>query len=253
MTAQSSGASSSGTQHSEVWIGDTGATHHMTSDLRNLTIAHPYESHNSITIGNGAGLNIKHIGSTDIIPDKHSFKLKNVLHVPSLAVNLLSFNKLCKDNHCYITMDDIDICVQDKATKALLYKGKSNGEGMFLFKSPRLPPITQHTHNAFIGSAIKSSLWHQRLGHPTSDVAAKMLSLSQVQFSNDPSPHMCSSCLGGKMHRLPFNESVSRSVVPFQKVHSDVWGAAPCLSLEGFKYYVTYIDDNTKFVWIFPH
>ncbi|XP_062017327.1 cold shock domain-containing protein 3-like [Rosa rugosa] len=58
MTAhtQYTGASSSNPSNdnnSEVWIGDTGATHHMTSDLRNLSIAHPFDSNNTITIGQG--------------------------------------------------------------------------------------------------------------------------------------------------------------------------------------------------------
>ncbi|PRQ44692.1 putative RNA-directed DNA polymerase [Rosa chinensis] len=39
--------------NSEIWIGDSGATHHMTSKLRNLTIAQPYSSDNKITIGQG--------------------------------------------------------------------------------------------------------------------------------------------------------------------------------------------------------
>ncbi|XP_040362819.1 uncharacterized protein LOC121049449 [Rosa chinensis] len=55
----SPGASTSGTggssSNTEVWIGDSGATHHMTSDMRNLTIAQPYTADNKITIGNGAG------------------------------------------------------------------------------------------------------------------------------------------------------------------------------------------------------
>ncbi|KAK9924106.1 hypothetical protein M0R45_032493 [Rubus argutus] len=60
----SSGASSSSSNLNapvvnEVWIGDSGATHHMTSDIRNLTIAQPYTSDNKITIGNGTGQGIK--------------------------------------------------------------------------------------------------------------------------------------------------------------------------------------------------
>ncbi|PRQ51221.1 putative RNA-directed DNA polymerase [Rosa chinensis] len=202
MTARTncSGASSSSSSNSnntEVWIGDTGATHHMTSDLRNLSIAHPFDSNNTITIGNGEGLH-------------------------------------------------------DKASKALLYRGKSNGEGLFLFKTPKSIPPFHHDHTAFVGAAVKCSLWHQRLGHPSSDIVSRMLSLSQVKFNNDQTSHTCSHCLSGKMHRLPFSESISKSVLPFQKVHSDLWGPAPCLSIEGFKYYVTFIDDYTKFVWVYP-
>ncbi|XP_004310263.1 PREDICTED: uncharacterized protein LOC101298676 [Fragaria vesca subsp. vesca] len=63
MTASTSngGASSSTQSHSvdDIWIGNTGATHHMTSDLRTLSIAKPYESANTITIGNGSGQGLK--------------------------------------------------------------------------------------------------------------------------------------------------------------------------------------------------
>lgn len=36
--------SSNAQANNEVWVGDTGATHHMTSDLHNLTLAQPYTS-----------------------------------------------------------------------------------------------------------------------------------------------------------------------------------------------------------------
>lgn len=93
-----------------------------------------------------------------------------MLHVPSLAVNLLSFTKLCRDNHCYIVMDDLNICVQDKESKALLYQGKSNDDGLFLFKSAKRISKNPQSPTAFVGSAVKSSLWHQRLGRPTAQV-----------------------------------------------------------------------------------
>ncbi|KAM2277673.1 hypothetical protein ACFXTI_035947 [Malus domestica] len=37
----------------QVWITDTGATNHMTTDLSNLSLATPYHSHESIQIANG--------------------------------------------------------------------------------------------------------------------------------------------------------------------------------------------------------
>lgn len=81
---------------------------------------------------------------------------------------------------------------------------------------------------------------------------SKMLSSSEINLSGSIPSSLCSHCLEGKMHRLPFSESQSKTSVPFSKVHSDVWGPAPCLSIEGYRYYVTFIDDCTQFVWIFP-
>lgn len=85
-------------QIGEAWILDTGASHHMTSDVHNLNQVVPFEGFDKIKIGNGQGLPIKHIGSTVIHTHSHALQLSKVLHVPQLANDLLSFKQLCKDN-----------------------------------------------------------------------------------------------------------------------------------------------------------
>jgi hypothetical protein len=34
-------------------------------------------------------------------------------------------------------------------------------------------------------------------------------------------------------------------------IHSDVWGNAPIESKEGFKYFVTFIDDKSRATWLY--
>ena len=34
-------------------------------------------------------------------------------------------------------------------------------------------------------------------------------------------------------------------------VHSDVWGPAKTMSMGGCRYYVTFIDDHTRKVWVY--
>lgn len=63
---------------------------------------------------------------------------------------------------------------------------------------------------------------------------------------------MCTDCIHGKMTRLPFSYNSNRCLLPFEKIHSNVWGRSPVKTIEGQRYYVTFVDDCTKFVWIFP-
>jgi transposase InsO family protein len=61
--------------------------------------------------------------------------------------------------------------------------------------------------------------------------------------------HHCKHCLIGKMHKLPFEPFKFQSTQPLELVHSDVWGPAPITSSNGYRYYILFVDDYTRFSW----
>ena len=61
---------------------------------------------------------------------------------------------------------------------------------------------------------------------------------------------ICDSCQCAKSHQLPYPISTSVSTKPLQLIFSDVWGPAPT-SVGRHEYYVSFIDDYSKFVWIY--
>jgi hypothetical protein len=61
---------------------------------------------------------------------------------------------------------------------------------------------------------------------------------------------VCDASAYAKAHVLPYQISSSRSLAPLELIFSDVWGPA----IDSFgrkKYYVSFIDDYSKFTWLY--
>ena len=61
---------------------------------------------------------------------------------------------------------------------------------------------------------------------------------------------ICHSCQRAKSHQLPYPISTSVSTKPLQLIFSDVWGPTPT-SVGRHSYYVSSINDYSKFTWIY--
>ena len=88
---------------------------------------------------------------------------------------------------------------------------------------------------------------HCRLDHPSLPLLKKLC----PQFSNLSSLE-CESCQFAKHHRLHSSPRVNkRASAPSKLVHSDVWGTCPVVSLTGFQYFVTFVDDYSRTTWLY--
>jgi hypothetical protein len=102
--------------------------------------------------------------------------------------------------------------------------------------------------------AIKISIdrWHSRLGHPSRDIVRRVVSKNNLPCAtfNNSSHSVCDACACAKAHQLPYQLSSSTSSALLQLIFSDVWGP----TIESFgrkKYYVSFINDYSKFTWIY--
>ena len=101
----------------------------------------------------------------------------------------------------------------------------------------------------------KANLWHQRLGHLNEHQLKGMASQDLVKGLHIPCNtrmSFCEKCVEGKMARKPF-QSVGeiRTTRKLQLVHSDVCGPMPTESIGGSRYFVTFVDDYSRFCRVY--
>jgi hypothetical protein len=95
------------------------------------------------------------------------------------------------------------------------------------------------------------TLWHQWLGHPRSFSLQQVLSQNKLLVApSNNNASVCNACQMSKSHQLPFYDSNNYSSSPLPLVHTDVWGLA-IRSSSGYRYYVSFIDDFSRFSWIY--
>lgn len=79
----------------------------------------------------------------------------------------------------------------------------------------------------------------------------RVISSNKLPFVSKESPgEICDACQMAKNHHLPYSKSNSISKAPLELIFSDVWGSAP-LSVGRYTYYVSFIDDFSKYTWIY--
>ena len=168
--------------------------------------------------------------------------------------------------HCY---------VKDKVTKATLVQGQLH-DGLYQLDLPSLTSQLHSSLSSVIVSALHNdstaasvshnppssscttcnkehkllSLWHNQLGHPHPQVLQQVLKHLNILTCNTFTPPFCEACQQGKLHQFHFPTTSQKTSCPLQLVHSDVWGPAPSLSVDGYRYYVSFVDDFTRFVRI---
>ena len=219
-------------------IVDSGASHHMISDLSLISNMKPTLA--SVTIANGDRVPIKGIGNLKLFS-----KESKAFYLPSFTSNLISVKKATNDLNCNVIFSPNDVKFQDIETSQVIGKGGTK-EGLYLLEDfipeSNLSCALSSSSSSSI-SISKNALWHARLGHPHS--RALSLMLPNVTFANDD----CEACILGKHCKSVFPKSNVIYKNCFDLVHSDVW-TAPCISRDNHRYFVTFIDEKSKYTWI---
>ena len=92
-------------------------------------------------------------------------------------------------------------------------------------------------------------LWHYFLGHPSSSRLESIKDIHVSKASHNSKP--CFICLMAKLHKLPFTHSQHKSIYCFELIHCDLWGPCNEISYDGFRYFLTIVDDFSRCTWVY--
>jgi hypothetical protein len=106
------------------WVADSGAMHHTTLSVGNISTPHPLNSSNpsSIIVGNGSSLSATSVGDS-VLP--RPFYLNNILLALDMVQSLLSIRRFTTDNWCSMEFDPVGLSVKDLSTWNMIVRSNS--------------------------------------------------------------------------------------------------------------------------------
>jgi hypothetical protein len=237
--------------HADVhWIADSGATSHMSTQRQWFKTFEPQVV--PIRIANNAMVYSKGIGSIVMEPLNKSMDpvcLSHVLYVPALQNNLFAVLHLVTSHRFRVEIEGTEMLfLRDGACiLTVMICGKT---AWLDVRTPNAP------ESALRGEDVRDrSLWHQRLGHIGKDLLEQAIKGNVAEgfvIDNDaPLLLHCEPCIVGKHHANPFpKKALHRATRLLQRIHSDVH-MVPVPTSSGYWYWVTFIDDWSRYGWIY--
>ena len=237
------------------WIVDSGATCHVCHDRSLFTDLENLKQPLDIVLGDGRSLNATASGTVILTLESGSFKRKckfyDVLYVPELTYNLLSVSKAVGKGVSF-TFKESECIIRDVNQKLIAVAMKVGSLYHVTCTKPKdhVYSVTKKTD-----CLSKEDLWHRRYGH----LGAKSLQqlarsnlVEEFDYNASNEISFCEPCVKGKHRRSQFpTHSEKKKSEPLQLVHSVVCGKLSSKSLGGAEYFVTFIDDKSRYVWAY--
>ena len=95
-----------------------------------------------------------------------------------------------------------------------------------------------------------SNSWHDRLWHVNYDTLRRLINLEHIPTFHIDSKHKCETCVEAKLTRSSFH-TIERNTEPLDLIHSDVCDLKSVQTRGGNKYFITFVDDSTKYCYVY--
>jgi len=230
-----------------LWCLDSGSTSHMCSNKHKyLELEESSEQGVLKLASKNLSSPIKGSGHVELNLVQGNISLPNVLYVPDLTSNLLSVSKIT-DKGYTVVFRKHDAVITNTNDEIILKANKTNG--LYYVNEAHEVKFDTNVENQQVCNKTEIYDWHSKLGHLNVKSLMKAKeTLQGIDFNSKDSLDDCEVCIKGKLTRKPFHTSDNqRTTQPLEIVHSDVCGPFNTPSLGGSKYFVTFIDEYTRY------
>ena len=241
------------------WIIDTGASHHFCSRKEWFRT---YEDLTTDVTTAGPSIRSEGAGTIRLPVGDHHIALQNVIHVPDLRLNILSAERLKKDN-CIGYSNWIPHHLFDGTTGRTIVEADASS-GLPIISVGQTGKLNhfEALDLYYIDAAnrlISLDLAHRRLGHISKKLVKKLIqgwtgiTLKGMDAHID-ADERCDECMAGQMKAKPFplrQPPKRKGIKPFEMIHMDLL-EGPEAALDGhYKYLLVIIDDYTRYSWVY--
>lgn len=223
------------------WYIDSGATGHVCNKRSFFDYLIEGDTNREILVANSNRVKIKGVGTVKLSVFDKNISLKKVNYVPEMCTNLISVRRITESGF-YVVFTQGRCRVIDK-NQVTIMEGRLL-DGMYKVKVKNEVEMVCLTRE--IDTGIE---WHRKLGHAGFG-SLNFLKKNNEQF--EPPDGKCKVCILGKHPRTSYKAIGKRSKNVLDLIHTDVNGPMPEESLGGHRYFVSFIDDYSKKVFLYP-
>lgn len=228
---------------------DSGASSHITNNkkifdsldesIKETVYVANGEKVNSIGRGNGT------LHYLNYQNDEKQMRITDVMYIPEMKGNLLSVKRLAQKgfevsfsaNRCEIKRNNEVIAFGDSVGN--LYKLRQR-QCVFTISEEKTSCI---------------HVWHKILGHRDINSIRSMNHgglANGINIRNCHCTGSCEVCVQGKMSRYEFpSKAKQKSTKILDLIHTDVCGPMQTITPSGKKYFLTFIDDHSRFSMVY--
>ena len=229
----------------ESWFLDSGASDHLSRNLKWFVNYKQFDVPLNVKIGNGSIIEALGSGRINLVSivdgETINCHFENVLYVPDVAMNLVSVG--CVMDKGFKLKTDMQKCVLMKDGKTIVTGNRHRK----LYKLSIKVIVDEVCTNFALCNSFE--LWHAGLGHPNKIYTENILKRHNINIPI-PKDFFCKYCKFGKQSRLPFKSGKSKTTKIGQLIHTDVCGPMEVNSIGGSRYYVIFKDDFSGFCYL---